>query len=317
MLGAAGTSILFGNSQIGQESDQGYRFGGGLWLNQDQTWGVGGRYYRLDQDAINFDRVSNGDPILARPFFDTQSNEQASLLVAFPSLYSGNISATAANQVSGGDVYLRALLLSGHGNRLDLIGGYDYANIDDSVSVSHGVVFNDPAGRFPIGTSLVSRDLFDVENVFNGGSVGLMSESEDGCVTWRLLAKVAFGNMNQRVGIRGTSTATSPNGAVAVNNAEGLLALPTNIGDYEQDQFAVMPEAGVSAGIKLTKQLQMTVGYSFLYWSRVQLAGDAIDTTVNTSQFAGNVIGTPRPQFQFEDTSFWVQGINFGLNLRY
>jgi len=318
VLGVPGTAILFGNSQIGEDSDQGYRYGGGLWLNRDQTFGVGARYYRLDEEAINFAIASSGSPILARPFFDTQTNDQTSLLVAYPSLYSGSVGATAANELSGGDLYLRVLLLSGYGNRLDLIGGYDYSNIDDRIHVNHSVLFNDPQGRFPIGTTLVSSDRFDVENSFRGGSVGFMSESEDGCVTWRLLAKIAFGNMNQNVRIRGTTTTTAPNnGGVAVNDTEGLLALPTNIGNYEQDQFAVMPEAGVSAGIKLTKQLQLTVGYSFLYWSRVQLAQDAIDTTINTSQFAGNVSGTPRPQFSFDDTSFWVQGLNFGLNLRY
>ena len=40
----------------------------------------------------------------------------------------------------------------------------------------------------------------------------------------------------------------------------------------------------------------------------------SIDLVVNGTQIGGNpLVGPARPQFQFRDTSFWAQGINFGL----
>jgi hypothetical protein len=65
----------------------------------------------------------------------------------------------------------------------------------------------------------------------------------------------------------------------------------------------------------------MTVGYSFLYWSNVLRVGDQLDRTVDTSQVATSLTvlptSPPRPAVKFADTDLWVQGINFGLELRY
>ena len=319
VIGQPGTSILFGGSEVDDSPTSGYRFGGGWWFNSNQTIGIGGRYFHFGDESVDFAASSpNGDPILARPFYDAATDQESSLLISYPAFYSGSVQATASNEIEGGDVYLRGLLIASHGNRLDLIGGYTYSLIEDSVVVGQTVLHSDPAGRFPIGTTQVAGDYFDTENEFHGGHIGLMSESEDGCLTWRFLAKVAFGNMNRTVSIRGVSTTTAPGGAVATTNAEGgLLAQPTNIGVYESDDFVVMPEAMASVGYKLTNNLQLTLGYSFLYWSKVQMAGDAIDTTVNSSQFGGVLNGPARPAFTPDTRSVWAQGINLGLNLRY
>jgi hypothetical protein len=59
----------------------------------------------------------------------------------------------------------------------------------------------------------------------------------------------------------------------------------------------------------------VTVGYNFLYWSRVARPGEQIDLDVNPDllppeeQFAG----ATRPRFEFRDTDFWAQGIRVGL----
>ena len=101
-----------------------------------------------------------------------------------------------------------------------------------------------------------------------------------------------------------------------------LRELPSNIGRYNWDVFAVVLEFPINVGYQVTKQLRVFVGYTFLYASKVLRPGDQIDRVVNTTQIppplaAGTLIGPARPAFHFKDTDFWAQGINFGLEFRF
>ena len=93
-----------------------------------------------------------------------------------------------------------------------------------------------------------------------------------------VLAKVGLGNMNEVVTIAGQSALTDAGGFTS-HYTSGILALPTNIGTYKQDKFAVIPEAEIKLNFKLTRNLEATVGYDFIYWSTLALAGEQIDTS--------------------------------------
>ena len=56
-----------------------------------------------------------------------------------------------------------------------------------------------------------------------------------------------------------------------------------------------------------------TVGYSFIYWNHVVLAGNQIDTNLTTP--LPSAAAPPFPKFQ--RTDFWVQGINLGGEFRW
>jgi hypothetical protein len=133
------------------------------------------------------------------------------------------------------------------------------------------------------------------------------------------LGKLALGNMEQIVKVRGQTTISN---ALTGNGqyVGGLLAQRTNIGEYQRDVFAVAPELGITLGCQLTRHWQATCGYSFLYLSRVARPGQQIDLDVNPdllppeySPFAG----LERPEFTFRDTDFWAQGLNVGLECRF
>jgi hypothetical protein len=107
-----------------------------------------------------------------------------------------------------------------------------------------------------------------------------------------------------------------------VTRVGGLLALPSNIGPYRQDRFAVVPEGAVRISYHFTERLLGLVGYTFLYVSDVARPGDQIDPTVNRSQIpsvtgAGPLAGVARPQFNFGHSEFWTQGISLGLQWRF
>jgi hypothetical protein len=101
------------------------------------------------------------------------------------------------------------------------------------------------------------------------------------------------------------------------------LALPSNIGNFTRDQFAIVPEIGVNVGWHPTSHLRLFVGYNFLYWSNVLRPGDQIDRVLDITQIPNfNTNGTnPSPQLRpvvpFKDVGFWAQGATFGLELKY
>lgn len=309
------TSILFGNDMINGGPHSGFRVSGGKWLDPRQVVGVGARYFFVaGEETLNAN--SAGDPILARPFFNTVTDSQSALLVAFPGASSGSIDITARNEAGGFDVYLRKLLLSGNCNRFDLIGGYSNSYVEDSVDI-HDSLTALNGDRVPIDTVIDTRDSFEVKNQFNGGFIGLMAESADGPLSWSTMAKVAFGNMNQEARISGSSTTTIP-GAGSASTPMGLLALPSNIGSFDQDEFAIVPELNVSVRYNMTRNFQVLLGYSFIYWSEVALSGDLIDLNVNTTQIDGNLVGAGAPtRPALKSDGFWYSGLNIGGSFRF
>ena len=47
-------------------------------------------------------------------------------------------------------------------------------------------------------------------------------------------------------------------------------------------------------------------------------AGNQIDFAVNPTQIPpGVLVGAPNPQFHMNRTDYWLQGINFGAELRF
>src|SRR5262249_10830358 len=121
------------------------------------------------------------------------------------------------------------------------------------------------------------------------------------------------------VGVNGATTIGVP-GAPPVTNLGGLLALSSNIGQRSKDRTVVIPQLGVQVGYQITCNLRAYVGYTFLYWSEVARAGNQIDLAVNPNPLppvTPPVSGPLRPAPRFENTSFWAQGFDLGLEFRF
>ena len=315
VIGQSGTSVLFGGD-YGEDPESGLRGTLGFWFNSHQTFGIYARGFQLGGEDINFHAASNGDTILARPFFNIETGLEDSLVVAYPGASRGTIDILTENEVTGFEVLLRSMLYYGECNRIDFVGGYHHTEISDSVQAEHLLISESTSGTVPIGTRIATADTFRAKNEFDGGSIGLLSQGYDGRFTWNLLTKMSFGNTRERVSISGTSTTTVPNGGSATFN-QGLLALDTNSGVYERDEFTIVPEIDISLSYAVFKSVEFSVGYSAIYWSHAVLAGEAIDRVINPTQINGSLIGQPRPTYTWNDDSFWVQGLTFGVNGRF
>src|SRR4029077_4144385 len=134
-----------------------------------------------------------------------------------------------------------------------------------------------------------------------------------------LRTNLALGGDAETIHVGGTTLKLSGRPSAV---AGGLLALPSNSGRFHDSEFAVIPEVGLQVGYQFNPYVRAFVGYDFLYWSDVARPGDQIDLGVNPAQrparrSAGPLTGPARPAFTPQQTDFWAQGLEVGLEVRY
>jgi hypothetical protein len=316
VLGQPGTSVLFGDSTANTSVHSGGRVTLGYWFDSScHEVGIQASYLAMGSQSANFFAASPDTPIIARPYFDTSAGSQSALLVAYPGFLQGSISAEATTEFQAAELLLRRNLWQRPCDKLDFLIGWRYARLDESLDISQSSQVTAPAGVILPGTTQSLFDQFSTANEFNGVVLGLAYQEH--ICRWSLeaLVKLGLGNTHSDVQIGGATTTTVP-GAGSANFAGGLLAQQTNIGSYGQNGFAVIPEVGLTLGYDLTCRLRATVGYTFLYWSRVARPSDELD--LNVSQLPPErPTGTREPAYSSATSDFWAQGFNFGLEYRF
>jgi hypothetical protein len=323
VLGRPGTRVLFGGT-VDDEERTGGRFRAGVWLDDERTWGLESAFLFLGERSARFSAGSAGAPLLARPFVDAGTGQQDAEQVAnlaVPSLplllpLTGRVTVTAPSRLWGVEADGVRALARGCSYGIDLLGGFRYLRLDEGLAIAEDLRV--PAGAAQeAGTHFLVDDDFGTRNHFYGGELGTRAAWWRGAWSLEVLGKVALGVSQQLADVRGSTQITTP-GLGPQNFTGGLLALPSNIGHYSRDHFAVLPEAGVTLGYHLTDGLRATVGYSFLYWSSVARPGDQVDLVVNTAQLPpGTARSSAQPAFTFHGTPYWAQGASFGLEYQY
>lgn len=338
VLGTPGTQVLFGGSNLNDDMRVGGRFQVGAWLDECQTIGIQAGGFFLGDNGDDFTAGSDGSVIISRPFFDPSIPAQNAELVSFPRVLAGRVNVRSDSDVSGADIALRKNLccsscptcdpcdecnsslfqVAGRNcYRVDLVTGFSYFDLDEGVSVNEDLSTLPGNQIFVPGTNILVADQFHTENRFYGYQIGGVAEVYRGRWSLDLGAKVALGGNVREVDIAGATRVTVPGGGTGVAPG-GLLAQNTNIGHYENTRFCAIPELNLNVGYQLTNHLRVYTGYTFLYLSNVVRAGDQIDFAVNSTQIPpGTLAGPARPAFDFNDTGVWLQGINFGAEVRF
>src|SRR5262249_1024890 len=90
----------------------------------------------------------------------------------------------------------------------------------------------------------------------------------------------------------------------------GLAVESSNAGRFTHADFAVVSQATLNLEYRLTQNVRVFTGYTFLWWANALRAGDLIDLVVNR---APN--GPARPTLLYHTDGFWAQGLNVGLEL--
>lgn len=323
ILGAPSTQVLFGNSELANTMRTGGRFTAGYWLDGcgNKAIEIGGFF--LGTQANNFQVTSNQNPVIARPFFNLNSGQQFSELVAFPGISTGSVVIHAPSNLWGLQSNLVCRACCGCNYQFNWLAGFRYLNLNESLTITENVIgtANAPAPfTLANGTGI---DSFATENQFFGGQVGADFRYRLGNRwTLDLRGQLALGDTHQLIRINGSQTIVGPTGGITTG-VGNLLALPSNIGSYSRDRFSVVPQLGLNIGYQVNNHLRVFAGYNVLYWSQVVRPGDQIDTTIDVTQVPNSNLtgvlptGQNRPRVPFKETDLWVQGITLGMEFTY
>ena len=326
-LDDAATTVLYGGPDVLKDWQSGFRFRAGMWF-EDGTSGVDFSYFALGQVEDSFVASSSGNPGLFRPFFNTALNAEDAQLVAFIDPVAGPVLAGAVavhneSELMGLELNYRSGWSTGSmGGRIDALCGYRYLHLRDAISINSTLTTRAAAGAAPAGTRIFSGDEFETENQFHGLQVGLVGEWQFGQMTFGLRGTVGAGVTMQSVDINGASGSVTPTGTT-VTAPGGLLALPTNIGTYDQSRFSIASELGVTVGYQVMDNVRVFAGYNVLYWSNVVRAGEQLNRFVNPNFIPDPTTGTsartgtPSPLFRFRDESFFAHGCMLGVEFRW
>jgi hypothetical protein len=336
VIGEPGTEILYGGGEILDRARVGGRITAGMWLDECHTWGVEADYFALQDLSENYFASGFHSMYLSRPIIDVTGGLPGDYGVEGVNNddLCGGLAIETKTGFQGGGLSLRRNLCchtdccsSGGTNpcnwndwsqyccRLDLIGGYRYYRLDDSIYINERLRSIADSGPVAFGTTFDIYDTFRTRNEFHGGDVGLVGTAFRGKWSLEGTFKVALGNNRSVTTINGSTTTTVP--GQQPNSLEGgLLALDSNIGTYRRDDFVVIPQIGLQLGYQWNCHLRTFVGYDFMYWANVMRAGDQIDLRVDTAQLPPGQPGD-YPEFLARDSAFWAQGISGGVEVRW
>ncbi len=316
ILGGEDTVILFGGDSTDNEDRSGARFTLGWWLDCEQCRALETNFYSLEESSDGFEVQSTGTPLISRPFFNQQLGTEAVQVIAREGISTGGVFVNTDSDVLGGEVLIRRKLDDDCCRRIDFLWGYRYARIKESLTIRDELTSIDPQANIPAGTRVGGFDQFETSNWFHGFDLGFEVNYRRPRSTIGFLGKVALGSMHEDVQIAGSTFVAVPGAAIA-ETAGGLLTQPSNIGGYERNEFAVVPEFGVSWKYQLTCRLEASIGYTAIYFSDVARPADQIDLRVDPRQITDPAAATPFPAFEFVGSDYWVQGLNAGLEFRF
>lgn len=307
-LGQADTVVLFGQENVFQDMTAGGRFTLGSWLDCYKDRSIVARGWFAGEESVGFSANQNTLPVITRPFLNVTGggSEQDTQVIAFPDRATGDISVQADSNVFGADISMRQLWYKRFGGTIDLLYGYQYMGMDQSLSIaSTSTSINDDFA--PVGAVISVADQFDIENDFHGGQIGIASHYREGCWSFSTLAKLGFGSVRRRATLNGlTQTSIDGNNAIDPN---GLLVRASNAGTRDDNTFGWVPELDFTLGWQKFPSFDITFGYHIIAMTDALEISGAVDPNLAVSFDDGAV----NPAIQFSEGTFYVQGLHFGL----
>lgn len=318
IIGNEGTRVLFGDT-VSLPTHYGMKVTGGFWTEPSQQLGFEGSYFQLFARTVGVTIGSTGDPLLAAPYLDALTNQQASVLIANQALNNPALTHLEGSAIiginssfQGAELNILQNLVRGSQGRLDWSWGYRYLRYDENLFNTVFTSQDPPVGQ-NFGTQMRSFDEFITQNEFQGFNASLRSQWWWGGWSFGLTGKLGLGAIRNSVFISGNTVTASPPQFQIVQTNGGIYALASNIGDTTIIRFSVAPEIEVGIGYQICDGWRMTANYNFLALTNVMRAGDQVDNRINPNILDGNG-GNPAVPAPLNKTStFWVQTLSFGL----
>jgi hypothetical protein len=326
--------------EIGHGVFAGVRLTGGAWLDADSVFGLEASGFVLQDRGGSFGIASNssGSPLLALTHTNEPVGTPATFIIAGSAVPGGNSGAFAGgvvlrtdSQLWGSEGTALFSLWRSKDYQVSALVGVRYLHLDQDLTIfasksalnyseitflgqSFGPPFTGPASE-------LTQDSFQTRNQFWGGQAGLRGEYRFDRFFLLGETTLALGGTEELSSALGASTLQLQKAPPLVAPG-GLYALPSNGGSVRKGEFGVVPEVQLKAGVELTSWCRATIGYDFLYWSRVMRPGNQIDTAVDARQVPTDPSFAPGvaagfPHAQSIQSSFWIQGVTLGLEFSY
>jgi hypothetical protein len=327
-LGQGGTGILV-NDKTDYDMFSGVRAEVGVFLDEGRCFSLelAGQFWASNTQHAAQSSDVMGNPILARPIFDVSTGMSSALPTSIPNVFAGAASVDARAEILGSELNARWHTYTCPQFQADVLVGFRYFHLGESLAIREGLTplfagaLSFQGTPVPVPSVVAVLDQFKTRNDFYGLQLGGQCRFDCEWLFFSPYAKCAIGGTQQTVDIHGTTGLITPTSFTVANG--GVLALPSNSGHYTRSVLSVLPEGGLTFGVKICKGVELTAGYSFLLLSGVVRPGRQIDPGVNLSQVPSSVaFGTTstapsRPVFLINNEVVWMNNLTLGLNFRY
>lgn len=316
ILGQPYTQTLLGGGNYGSNERNGFRINSTWWFAPN--WGLDGSFFLLGTAGTTTTFATPPGDLIARPFYDVNDHMQSAEIATQRGELNGGLAVGTQSLFWGADLNIRHPLweIDGINLRVDGILGYRFLDLTESLDIAErtiGVSTAPVVAARSVNAALL--DSFRTKNQFDGAQMGFIFENDTGPWNFQLKTKLSLGASNQNVSIQGSQTQYTSTGQIS--SVGGLYALNSNSGNYSQTKFAYAPEVGFNIGYTFNEHWRIFAGYNMIYWSSVMRPGDQIDQRLDVNRIPGfsspNSAGGVYPVVPFRDTSFWAQGVSFGI----
>jgi hypothetical protein len=271
-------AAVFGDQQLDYGALSGLRISAGYWFSPEPCWGIDGSVFFLSQGARQFSTQTNGSPPL---FVNGQ--------------FVNGVQIDSLSQLWGLDVNALRRVVHGDAFTVDLLGGFRYLNLEEKLNIG--------TNTFAMGLPANTLDTFQTRSQFYGAQIGARLEYRWCRWSVDLTTKVALGSTYETSNITGSTVTFMGNGLPANSTLGGILAPANNSGRFHHSDFAAVYESTLNVSYRFNNYVRTFIGYNFLGWSSVARSGDQVSV--------------PPDGRSVHSSSFWAQGLNFGVGLTF
>jgi Putative beta barrel porin-7 (BBP7) len=308
----AGAAFALSSDEINRGPYSGFRLSVGTWRDKPRGNGLEAvlTWFLDEPDQTTF--LDAPGTALARPFLDARQGVPGLFQLSTPTGTVRGVAMVESSLDTGGLElnYLRRGRPM-FGEELHWIMGFRYWVLEESLTVA--------AASQAGGVTATTFDTFATRNRFCGVQIGPRITFCRNDWTVVLLSKWAFGFMKQESTMLGGTSILLPGGP-QVNRNGGILALGTNIGEYDRKKFALLRDMSISVGCCVAPGVTVRAGYDFLWVSTVLRPGGQIDPAVNPTLFpfgGAAPTGLLRPMQRFDGETFWMHGASIGVEVQF
>ena len=315
-IGEPGTRLVLGSSRYEFSGASGIRPSFGYWFGEERNVGLEGNVFVLQTVTNNgsYSTTGNGP---AYSVFTTQTNGQGAVPFSIPGVIEGLATDRGSSQLWGAEAngVFRGWLKRNDCHELygDLVLGYRYLNLKDEILLQNTQwLVSNPTVR------ALGANQFTTHNVFNGGQLGFRIGWTANRFRLELTQKLGAGMTEMTSTIQGGPIVAGSQ--LAPGSLPGpFLAMPSNVGVQRTLRSTIINELNLKGRYAITDHIDVSLGYNFLYWTRIFCPGDMMDPRVNITQLNGFGPYTKPylPTTVFARTDYFAQGWELGLQVRY